>query len=213
MGFSKRACLKKYTSRSVRVSLFFQLLCSSLCLKPLCDVISLLQAQFKTTQTELHPDGNELSLSHLLLLKHQHIRAAGNTGHKGGFKVSSPATAGWAAAELSYEVLGLQKNTGTATSNIQSSLNPTAFLSPLSYLIIPELFQRNKPCGTETYSITGGLILNKRAKTLFLRTLSANKAPHAAPIPFAPHGRAGRAAAEKAVLSGGECSKRRAGAR
>lgn len=66
-----------------------------------------------------------------------------------------PATPGWAAAELAYEVLGLQKSTGTA--RIQSSLH--RFFA--SSLIIPELFWRNKPCSTETHAIAGGLILNK----------------------------------------------------
>lgn len=80
LGFSLTEHTWKSYSRSVWVSLFLHLLPCSLCLKMLCDEISLLQTQFRATQTELLPDGSDLSLSPLFLLKHQYIRGSGSSG-------------------------------------------------------------------------------------------------------------------------------------
>lgn len=147
LGFSLTEHAWKSYSRSVWFSLFPHLLHCSLCLKMLCDGISLLQTQFRTTQTELLPDGSDLSLS--ALLRHQYIRGSGSSGNW-VCPACCPSLGSTEAA----------KSCRSCKHPKLTQLHRVFFLLSY-YLIIPELFRRNKPCSTWTHSVTGGLILNK----------------------------------------------------
>lgn len=88
-----------------------------------------------------------------------------------------PASAGWAAAELSYAALGLQKSTGTA--HIWSSHNPTAFFFFLvSYLLFNYsgvVLEEQAPQHGSSFNYRQTNPEQTCAKTLLLRTSSANK--------------------------------------
>lgn len=95
----------------------------------------------------LLPDGSDLSLSPLFLLRHQYIRGSGSSGD-------------WVCPSCCPSLGSTGDAKGVAPAHIHH-LIPQVFFSPLSYyLIIPELFWRNKTCST-SHSITGRLILNK----------------------------------------------------